>query len=105
MAVTQCEIRGSSQGALLEICFVPDTGTSGPGSFSARFRGPGDPDFSAPFVPLDSTGANLRSDGSGFGFDKGREGPDRWFLVLVAPGDTGPSVWWSADGGKTWTRS
>ncbi|HLK15601.1 MAG TPA: hypothetical protein VKT78_12420 [Fimbriimonadaceae bacterium] len=98
------DIRCAPSGLLLEISFVPDSGATGPGTFSARTRGPGDPNFSVPFTPLTDTGANLRSDGSGFGFDRAREGPDRWTLAMVADGDTDISIWYSADDGQTWKR-
>ena len=101
---TLCDIRCSPNGVVLELAFVPDSGTSGPGSFSARLRGPGDLTFSAAFIPADESGNPLRSDGSGFGFDRAREGPDRWALVLVYPGETEPSTWYSADEGRTWSR-
>ncbi|MHB8638019.1 MAG: hypothetical protein ACYC96_16290, partial [Fimbriimonadaceae bacterium] len=99
-----CDIRCSANGLLLEISFVPDSGTSGPGTFSVRTRGPGDAAFSAAFIPKDDTGANLRSDGSGFGFDKAKEGPDRWALAMVKDGDTDVSTWYSADEGQTGKR-
>ena len=101
---TLCDVRCSPNGVLLELSFVPDSGSSGPGSLSGRVRGPGDLAFSSAFTPLDPDGAPLRSDGSGFGFDKAREGPDRWVLAMVADGDSDVSSWYSADEGKTWTR-
>lgn len=102
MTQTLCDIRCAPSGLLLELSFVPDAGTSGPGTLSGRVRGPGDADFSAPFTLQDASGANLRSDGSGFGFDLAREGPDRWTLALVQDGDTAVSIWFSADDGRSW---
>ena len=73
--MTLSDIRCAPSGLLLELTFVPDSGTSGPGTFSARTRGPGDLAFSAAFRPQDDSGNNLRSDGNGFGFDKAKEEP------------------------------
>src|SRR5580693_6247290 len=94
------DIRSSPSGLLLELTFVPDSGTGGPGAFSARTRGPGDLSFSSAFIPKDTTGSDLRSDGSGFGFDRAKEPPDRWALALVADGDTDVSTWYSSDDGQ-----
>jgi hypothetical protein len=104
MAQILCDVRSSPEGTLLELSFVPDSGTSGPGTFSARIRRAGDASFSAAFTPIDSTGANLRSDGNGFAFDKERATPDRWILSMVKDGDSTISEWWSADDGVSWTR-
>lgn len=98
------DIRCTASGLLLELTFVPDAGATGPGTFSARRRGPGDPTFSTPFTPTTDTGANLRSDGSGFGFDRAQEAPDRWTLALVVDGETTISIWYSADEATTWKR-
>lgn len=105
MAYIQSEIASSFDGFLLEISLLPDVGTSGPGTFYARTRAPGEVNFSAAFLLKDSTGTALHSDGSGFGFDKAAENPDRWMLTMVVVGDSSPSVWWSSDEGITWTRS
>ncbi|MDE2103003.1 MAG: hypothetical protein KGL39_37510 [Patescibacteria group bacterium] len=96
-------IRQSGDGALLEITMLSD------GTFKARFRGPGDASFSSFFVPTyydpgPMTFGTLTADTSFFGFDKGREGPDRWFIALVVAGESDTSIWASADDGKSWTR-
>lgn len=97
LAAKQAQIR-SARGTVVEIVFVPDSSYPGPGTFSVRMRGPGQTSFTAsPYVPVDDTGTDLHSDGSGFSFDKSDEGPDRWALTMVAVGDTDASVWYSAD--------
>ena len=101
MSVAQSCIR-SQDGALLELSTVYDSGTSGPCTFSARLKRPGDASWSAPFVPVDDSGSNLHSDGSMFDFDDARESSGRWVLTMVKDGDSTPSFWWSADDGKTW---
>ena len=102
MASTQAKLRSDRSGPILEMVFVPDSGTSGPGTFSAKYADNPDKAFSAPYVPTIAGGGNLRSDGSGFDFDKGREGSNRWFLAMIKDGDTTVSTWWSGDQGATW---
>lgn len=104
MSAILCDIRISFDGTLLETSFIPNSGTSGPGTFSMRVRRAGDSAWSSPFVPLDDTGANLASDGSGFAVEHALEGPDRWILTMVKAGETTASDWWSADDGATWKR-
>jgi hypothetical protein len=104
-AATQSKLRSDTDGNILELVFVPDSGTTGPGTFSARYQGAGSSTFSSPYVPKDNTGANLRSDGSGFGHDKATEGPNRWWLVMVKDGESTQSVWNSGDLGKTWKKA
>jgi hypothetical protein len=102
MASTQAKLRSDRSGPILEMVFVPDSGTSGPGTFSARYADNPDKAFSSPYVPTITGGGNLRSDGSGFDFDKAREGSNRWFLAMIKNGDTTISTWWSGDQGATW---
>lgn len=105
MASIQSDVKCSAQGALLEMKFVPDTGTSGVGKFSARYRRAGDVSWSAWFTPQNVLiPGNLRSDGSGYGFDHAKEGPNRWVLALVLDTDSDTTVWWSADYGQNWTK-
>ena len=106
MATTygQGKVRISGQGVMLAIEAAYDSGTSGPCTFSASVRGPGDAAFGTPFVPVDDSGNPLHSDGSGYGYDHAQEGPDRWVLCMVAVGDSDRSIWWSADEGRSWKR-
>jgi len=45
------EIRLRADGWILEMVFVSDTGLTGPGTYSARTRGPGETSFSSPLLP------------------------------------------------------
>lgn len=99
---TESKVRCSVDGDMLEMTFVPDTGLTGVGKFSARWKGSGDADFGSPFTPSISTGGDLRSDGSGFGHDHANEGPDRWFLAMVKEGETAIGTLWSGDQGRSW---
>jgi hypothetical protein len=104
LSATQSKVRCDTDGNMLEMSFVPDSGTTGPGTFSARLSLASGP-FGSPFVPLNASGTALRSDGSGFGHDHASEGPNRWWLAMVQDGDTTPSVWNSGQDGKSWTES
>lgn len=109
MAKIQSDVKCSLDGNLLELTLIPDTGTSGVGKFQGRYKGSGDGTAwsSLPtFTPQNSAlGSDLRSDGSGFGFDYAKEGPARWFLALVLDTESDTSIWWSADRGRTWARA
>lgn len=105
MSAQLSDVRCSPTGEMLLIWFVPDAGSSGPGTFQGRRRAAGDLDFGTAFALGDGSGQPLRSDGSGFGFDAAVESAGRWALTFVADGDTSPSFWWSADGGQSWTRA
>ena len=111
MAAVQSRVRSTGAGkpeVLLEINFVPDSGSSGPGTLSGRIRPPSTNVFGAPFTLQKWDGAalvNLRSDGSGFDFYWSTDNTGRWILVLVQDGDTDETFWMSADRGLTWLQS
>lgn len=105
MTTPLCDIRSGANGTLVAIWLVPITGSSGPSNFQMKSKAAGASDFTGPVTLVDSTGADLISDGNGFGFDCAREGADRWVMTFTVNGETSPSIWTSADDCRSWSRT
>lgn len=60
--------------------------------------------WSAEFSFKDGAGTAIEFEDDTFHFSQAPEGPDRLVLVARKSGDDGPTTWWSADLGATWTE-
>lgn len=103
MSATSGMIACAQSGAMIEIAFFPDSGTSGPGTFQSRWKPVADADWSAFVLMKDQAAASIRSAGYGWGFDHAWESADRWTLSFVPDGGTSLVTYASADMGLTWT--
>jgi hypothetical protein len=99
------DIQADTTGGLLEVVFIPNSGTTGPGTFWALWRGPGDPTFTtftmSPYQLTDGTNPLMGDSASSFGLTYGRDGTDRFWLTFLVYGESTISDWWTASvGGK-----
>lgn len=95
---TQGMTRGAKDGPLMRVIFIPDAGTSGPGTFKLQYKPNPDAAWSALSGTLkDQAGADIRGAGYQWGFDHASESEDRWSLSLVEDGATVISSYYCAD--------
>lgn len=86
--------------------FEYNSGTSGPGVQKAKFRKRGSNTFGSTFTFKDSTSTNIAvADGGWANVMQARDWQGRLTWTPIIDGETTPSVWYSTDDGKTWTRS
>ena len=92
-----------AEGSLCDVWFVYDSGSSGPGTLHAQYRGPGDTAYSAPYLIKDDTGANLKPAEANAWSNpvQAMDGQARWMLTMTIDGDTDPSTWFSTDNPPT----
>lgn len=90
-------------GNLVNIAFVPDSGTTGPGTFKVRTAIPAGATFSGWAVIVDNTSTNLHSDGNGWGFAD--RGDGQISLTFTKSGETDAGVYMSGDLGSTFMRT
>lgn len=97
-------IRETQEGGLLSAAFRWNTGTSGVGKIKGKTKGPGDSSWSSEFTFKDTSGVDIAFEDAAFAFSPAPESPCRIILTAIKSGDTGPTEFYSADGGLTWTE-
>lgn len=102
VSATMGMVRAANDGPLLRIRFIPDSGTTGVGTFQSEWKPNPDASWSTATTLVDEAGANLRSAGYAFGFDHASESADRWSLSFVPEGGSDPVSYYCADHGLTW---
>jgi hypothetical protein len=86
--------------------FVYNSGSSGPGTQQAIYKGPGDAAFSSPWTFKDNANTNLAiNDGGWCNVEQAHDAQDRLTYSPVISGNTSPTNYWSVDGGKTWVAT
>lgn len=84
--------RGS--GHSVEAHFVPDSGTTGPGTIKARYRSVGATSWGAWTTVKDNTGSNLRVASDGWGSIRFSEsGAETITITIIKEGESDPSEW------------
>lgn len=91
------EIKASPDGVLVRAVFQYVSGSSGPGTLVAQYKGPGDTSWSSPFALKDSGGSPLTVSDTPFSLDKASDYQDRWSLAVVIDGETDISDWYSTE--------
>lgn len=93
-----------SDHAYIEVDFVPNAGTSGPGTLSvARKAGLGEL-LSAFATLVDATGVALHVADDSFNVIYSKSQGGKWILVVIIDGETTPSEWQSTDNMLSVTR-
>ncbi len=106
MAARFPKIGISSDGDRIMAWFVYNSGSSGPGTIQAQYRGQADTSWSAPFTFEDAaTSTNLAIAELGWGdIDHGKTHDDPWEITIVISTEAAPSWWKSWDNARTWKR-
>jgi hypothetical protein len=98
-------IGAGALGSILEVRFVFDSGTSGPGTLVGQYRGPGDTAYSGDFTLTDGTSTLHVKDEKSWGNPVHmKDTVGRWNIAFVVNGETDMSHWFSTDDGRTWQR-
>lgn len=96
-------IHSNPDGETLAIAFRYNSGSSGPGKLYYRFQGPGDTAMSAAAAIVSSSGSAIDFEPESFGLSWDPS-LGAWSLMAKKSGDPGPTRFYSADDGASWTE-
>lgn len=91
-------------GLVLAACFDYDSGSSGSGKIYGKTRAPGESSFGSEFTFKNTSGTAISFEDVQFSFTLAPEGHDRLTMMATKAGGTGPTFFYSADEGNTWTE-
>lgn len=98
-------ITSNDAGDILTVRFVYDSGSSGPGTLVAKYRGSGDTSFSSEFTFQNALSADLSVTDDGHDICASRDSQGRWLLTCTLDGESAPKEFYSADiNGESWTE-